>query len=223
MHRRVRTALSLSMSALVFSGYMALGTTLEYGRTVLLIPVFIFMLMPMAEWLDARYPIYRKVTTLLTLCYTLSIPIVLMRYALFPTVVALVIYIQSYKLLHVKEDRDYHHIFLMSFFLLVTACVLSPDASIALPILLYLASSVWAFFTLQVHMEASKVAQGFEADIVPLNVRHAVRYSGPLEALCGFRGSRFVLGDYVVVHPDDVGVLRSDSRASKQACLGAAA
>lgn len=171
MSKRVRTVLSLSTSVLVFSAYMAMSTTAEYGQRVLVLPVALFMLMPLAEWLDQRFPSYRRVTTLVTLCYTLSIPLLLIRFALFPTVIALVMYIQAYKLLHAKQVRDYYHIFLMSFFIVVASCVLSPDASIALPLILFLASSVWSFFSLQVYTEATRVAAPTDADIIPLDAQ----------------------------------------------------
>lgn len=179
MLRSVRTALYLSTSVLVFSGYLALGTTLEYGVSILLLPVLLFTLVPAAEWLDSRFPSYRRVTVLVTLCYTLSVPLLVFTFGLFSAVVGLVIYIQAHKLLHVKESRDYYHIFLMSFFLLVSACVLSPDASISLAILCFLASAVWSFFSLQVINEASLSPVVAETDIVPLHVRGSYEPPAP--------------------------------------------
>src|SRR5690606_22056391 len=61
----------------------------------------------------------------------------------------------------------------MSFFLLVTACVLSPDAAIALPILLFLTSSVWAFHSLQVHMEVVRIPHVAEPEIISLDAPRA--------------------------------------------------
>ncbi|MDX9974440.1 MAG: DUF3488 and transglutaminase-like domain-containing protein, partial [FCB group bacterium] len=171
MFKGVKTALYLSTCGMVLSGYLALASTEEYGLSTLLIPIAVFALVPLAEWLDTRYRAYRHITTALTYAYTVAIPVLWMSYTLFPTVVALVIYIQAYKLLHRKEEHDYHHIFLMSFFLLVAACVLSPDAAIAVPFLTFLISAVASFFALHVHDEARRCTGSCEADVVPLQLR----------------------------------------------------
>jgi transglutaminase-like putative cysteine protease len=126
---------------------------------------------PLAEWLDGRFRAYRYITTAVTYAYTIAIPVSWFAYGLFPTVVALVIYIQAYKLLHRKEDLDYHHIFLMSFFLLVAACVLNPDALIALPFFTFLISAVASFFALQVHGETRRCTGPSGGEVVPLNLR----------------------------------------------------
>lgn len=193
MIKSVRNTLYLSACAMAFSGYLSLATTQEYGPFILLIPMAIFALVPLAEWLDRRYPAYRRVTSAFTYAYTLAIPFFWLANGLFPTVVGLVIYIQAYKFLHQKEEHDYYHILLMSFFLLVTACVLQPEATIALAILAFLISAAWSFFALQVLAEARRCPAPCEADVVPLRqsrVTFGVPEAGPEGASQGRRAYR---------------------------------
>ena len=42
-------------------------------------------------------------------------------------VIALIIFIQFHTMLHAKDEKNYYHVFLMSFFLLLAACETGPD------------------------------------------------------------------------------------------------
>ena len=61
-----------------------------------------------------------------------GLPWIAQRAGLFYTVVGLFIFVQIYSLIHAKAIKNYYHIMLMSFFILVAALVMSPSASMGL-------------------------------------------------------------------------------------------
>ena len=132
MRSGVERRLKLWVSVLVFLGYFALTMTYQYGQTLLLIPVLAVGFMPIGEGLDRRFGWYRQVTSFGILVFILSIPIIIQVYDLLDAVVSVVIFAQIYSLIHTKRERNYGHMLLLSFFLVLAALVLSPQPGIGL-------------------------------------------------------------------------------------------
>ena len=156
--RGLAIALRLSVAALVVSGYVALVTTPEYGFPLLLVPALLLLFAPVGEWLDARYPAYSKVMSLLAVVYTVALVPYTLRAGLLPGVVLLVAFVQAHKLLHRKTPRDYPQVFLMAFFLLLCACAQDPNSAIGPTMVLFALSATWAFVALQVTRESAAIA-----------------------------------------------------------------
>lgn len=154
MHKRVLWALYISSAALVLSGYLALASVREYGVVVLLAPITIAILWPLGEYLDARFPAYRIITKALVIAYLCFIPLTLFVFGLLNAVVALVIFVQTHSLCHRKTARNYYYAYLMAFFLLLAACVMTPEPVIGMVLFLFLLSAIWAFLSLRLHEEA---------------------------------------------------------------------
>lgn len=163
---RARWALRVSTALLFLAGYMALGTVQGYGSAPTLVALMVLAITPIAERLDAALPLYRVITRAITvLCFCL-IPVAILTMNLLDAVVALVVYIQFYTMLHQKEEKNYYHLFLMSFFLLLAACNQSPEAGIGLVLAVFLLATIWAFFSLRVAFDTFSSQRQIQADIV---------------------------------------------------------
>ena len=159
MRSGVERRLKLWVSVLVFLGYFALTMTFQYGQTLLLIPVLAVGFMPIGEGLDRRFGWYRQVTSFGILVFILSIPIIIQVYDLLDAVVSVVIFAQIYSLIHTKRERNYGHILLLSFFLVLAASVLSPQAGIGLVYLLFVGFGVGALSLLEM-FSSQRPAEG---------------------------------------------------------------
>jgi len=142
MHRKVERRLKVAAILAMISGYLALTTTFNYGTDILLVPLAAIALMPLGERLDRRFASYRRITTALILFFIAVFFIILRRFSLLDAVIALVMFIQVYSLVHVKETKNYVHLFLMSFFLVLAAAVMSPRPDIAAVFVLFIVSTL---------------------------------------------------------------------------------
>ncbi len=174
MRNGTAIALRLSSGALVFSGYLALAATRHYGPPIILVPLVFLPLAPIGEWLDSRYAFYQRLTSGLTvMCACLLFISYMLFLSLLDAVTALIIYIQIHTLVHRKQTRNYHYLFLMAFFLLLVACVLSPEARISVAMFLFLMSATWAFLTLQIYAESERNRERTVPDIIALGAQGA--------------------------------------------------
>ncbi len=181
MHRRIERRLKFATILLVLSGYLGLITTFSYGPDVLIVPLAAIALMPVGEWFDRRFPAYRRFTSAVILAFIALSFIVVRRFSLLDGVIALVMFIQVYSLLHQKTLRNYVHLFLMSFFLLLAATVMTPRPDIAAVFLLFLVSLTWGMSLLEMFAASNSVSGASQGapqwrstagDIVPArNVR----------------------------------------------------
>ena len=105
MPKSIFWALRLSTAMLVFVGFVAYLFTPMFEPFHVVVPLVLLGLAPIAERIDARYVFYRRLTTGLTIGYTLFLPISLIRNGLMEAVTALFIFILGYKLLHRKSRR----------------------------------------------------------------------------------------------------------------------
>lgn len=165
----IATLLRVSTIAVVLSGYLALVSCSQYSGAILLIPLFLFLFMPLGEWLDGRFKGYRKVTRWISVLCLLFAPVAPFLFDLLPSVIGLTVYIQAYSIIHRKRPRNYFDLYLMSFFLLLAACVQSPDPSIALVMILFLFSMVTAAMMLQLQTELVRSGSVVSPDILGLD------------------------------------------------------
>ena len=166
MRDRILTSLRWATSAQALAGYMALSSSRTFGPLFMLIPLLVLPLAPLGERLDARYPAYRTFFKAVTILYLCFIPLSFISFGALAAVVALAIYIQINLLVHKNDNRFYYYVYLMSFFLLLAACVESPEPIIGLVLVFFLISSIWAFISLRLHIDSQETAGRAEADIV---------------------------------------------------------
>lgn len=172
MHKDPVPALRVSTALLTVAGYLALSTTAAFGIEVVIVPIFLLLLMPWFERIDARWKGYRYITNTLTVAFTVFIvPFLMSPDRLIIGLTAVVVYIQVYLLLHRKGVREYRYLFLMAFFLLVDACAQDPDAGFGLVMPLFILSAVWAFALTQVYAEYTANKAGAIADVLPRDER----------------------------------------------------
>ena len=176
MDNALARKLKLFTAGLVLAGYGALASTETYSFGLLSFPLLILALMPWGERLDRHHRWYRQLTTYLTLAlmgllfaYFLAMPLGIIHFDLLAPVTLLVMYIQTYELMHVKDDRNYLHIFLMAFFMLVAASVQAPDAGISFVLVLFLVSAAGALMMLQLYRDSRHNRHGPEVNVITLN------------------------------------------------------
>jgi len=157
MRKSAGISLRVAAAVLALSGFLALASVRIYGGIVLVVPLFLMPIAPIAERLDARYPVYRAITWPLTLAYFFFVPFTVMTFGLLDAVVILVVFIQSYLLLHTKDVRQFHHIALMALFMLLAALVQAPEPVMGLVLVLFLVSAVWMYVSLGLHADAAAV------------------------------------------------------------------
>ncbi len=155
MRDRLSIVMRVASGTLVFSGYLALASVLQYGPGILLLPAILLPLAPMGAWLEQHVYAWRVLRRVVALIYLCFIPFSLGVFTLIDAVVALVIFIQAYLLLGEKNERVYYEIYLMAFFLLLAAVVQAPEPLIAIALLLFAVSAVWAFTALRMQTEAA--------------------------------------------------------------------
>jgi len=160
MPRSVDRALRLSTALLVVLSYCALTSVSSFGVQTVLIAVLVLAVAPITERLDGRTPHFRRATNLLTLAFTLILlPQLIMGLGVLVALTILCMYIQGYLLLHQKSIRDYQYIFLMAFFLLVSACAQNPEPVLGLVVPFFTLAIVWAFGMLQIRKDTSAVPE----------------------------------------------------------------
>lgn len=158
-----------STAALVLCGYWALSAVPQIGPIVLLPPILALACARPAEYLHARYSSYGVVTRGVTIAYLCFLPLTVISLQVLNAVTVLVCYIQLYTLLHQKEARNYYHLHLMSLFLLLAACVQSPDPIIGIIMVCFLISAVWASLALRMAAEQAGADALTEPEIVGLD------------------------------------------------------
>lgn len=151
MRHSIEVRLKLATILLTLVGFFALATTFHYGSWIVLIPLTAIFFMPIGEWLDARFVAYRYVTSAITLVYILAFLFIVRQFTLLDAVLSLVMFIQVHSLVHLKEPRNYAYIFLMTFFLLLAASVMSPRAGIALAFVLFVIGIAWSLTLLEMY------------------------------------------------------------------------
>ena len=170
MRRSVHTGLRVASAILVASGYMALATTPAYPLAIVIVPFTLFLLAPLGERLDKHFPMYRRITYWLSIVTLVAAIGSIFFIQLLGSVTVLVMYIQAYTILHQKRVKSYYHLYLMSFFLLLAASVMSPEPEIGVAMALFLASAVVALTLLHLHREMEANPEHCPPAVLHLNV-----------------------------------------------------
>lgn len=165
----VKTGLRVASFLMVLLGYLGLAATNRYSLAVAAVPVALLALMPLGEWLDRRFARYRTATSFVSVVYVAVSMLLIPFMDLLANVVNLVIFIQAYTFVHRKQTRDYVHLLLMSFFMLLAASVLMPDPEIAVVMLFFMLCAVLVMVLLQIKTESDKAERNGGADILTLD------------------------------------------------------
>ncbi|MDK1020667.1 MAG: DUF3488 and transglutaminase-like domain-containing protein, partial [Candidatus Hydrogenedentes bacterium] len=198
MRSGVETRLKVAIAALVFVSYLGLTTTSRFGQAFLIVPVLAIAFMPIGEWLDRRQAWYGRITSAAIVLYILSIPILVQAYGLLGAAVLVVIFAQVYMIIHLKRGRNYGHVILMSFALVLAASVLSPRAGIGLVYLLFVLFTAWALSLLEA-FSSQKLVAGKGGDFVRLEDPTARREPSDLARVFDFRTASMVLFSTMVI------------------------
>lgn len=165
-------SLRASSALLVLSGYLALACVRGYSPLLILIPVVALLLTPWGERIHAAVPLYRTISRGITIVYFCFLPLTAVLMGAIPSLLMLIMFIQCHTLLHQKTERNYHYLYLMSFFLVLAACVQSPEPAIALVLLLMVLSAAWALSALQYETLPRIAQKHAPPEIEPINPRH---------------------------------------------------
>ncbi|MBI5094273.1 MAG: DUF3488 domain-containing protein [Candidatus Hydrogenedentes bacterium] len=176
--RGIQIALRLSSGVFILSGFAALLTTGDHGPGYIVLALVLLILAPLGEWLDSRYVAYRIISTTIAIGYAVTLVVPLVQYGLLEAVTRLIVFVLGYLLLHRKREHEYYQVFLMTFFLLLSACARFPDAAIGLVLPVFLVSAVWAFLSLQLRVESDRGGAGEGVEIVPLDYGRGKRAAG---------------------------------------------
>lgn len=168
MRSQVSLILRIASFVLIFAGYLALGSVRLYGPGLLLIPLVLLPLSPGGAYLERNWRLWSVLRRGAALAYILFLPFSLQLFGLMDAVILLIIFIQAYLLLGEKNARVYYELFLMSFFLLLAAVVQDPESMIAIALLLFAVSAVWAFAALRMHIEITQSPHMGVPEITPL-------------------------------------------------------
>lgn len=169
MRKSIDRILQVSTAALVLSGILALWSAPTVGGGIFAIGLVQLFAWTVGEPLDRRHGWYRYLTNGVTALFAATLPFWVKSLGLLPAVIALIMFIQTHKLAHRKERKDYYQLYLMCFLLLVAACGLGPDPAIGAAMLCFLISAVWALLALQIRTEANQVGPSGMADVIPLS------------------------------------------------------
>lgn len=152
----VNRALRFSTVCLVLLSYLSLTSVGSFGGEVVLVGIFVLAIAPLLEAVDRRTPLFRRITSLFTLVFALVIlPQMVMKLGVLVALTILCLYIQAYLLIHDRSIRDYQYIFLMAFFLMVSACAQNPEPSLGLIIPFFMIAVVWCFGMLQIRKDVT--------------------------------------------------------------------
>lgn len=180
---RASLSLRAASALVVLAGYIALISVRDYSPLLLFIPIIAIALTTRCEAWHARYQLFQTISRGITITYFCFIPVTVILLKAVPALVALIIFIQCHLLLHRKNERNYYYLYLMSFFLVLAACVQAPEAGIAPALGLFLISGAWALSALRLEADPLAVRAHAEAEVTSL--RRAARatdgpYSGRL-------------------------------------------
>jgi transglutaminase-like putative cysteine protease len=145
-------------------------------------------LSPLGEKLSERSPAYRAMWNVVSLLYIVVIPFDLERSGLVLAVAHLVIFIQVVKLLNRKANADYVQMYLMSFFKLLSASVLTKGLVFSVALVSFTVAAVWTLVLFHFKIQLEDAASGAGAAVQP---RQATEHRR--------RGSRLTIVDASLV------------------------
>ncbi len=156
MRSNITPWLKLAIAATVLSSQIALLTTLRYSPNFIGATIVALIFMPWGERMDRATPWYQGFTGFLTLLFILSEFVILETSGFLDAVIALVIYVQLYCLVHDKAVRHYNYLLLMAFFLVLGSSLMSPSAFIGLVFFMLVIAALWTLILLEMYEAAGE-------------------------------------------------------------------
>ena len=152
----------------VLCGVLALVLTDYFGAGLLVLMMLAIGLSPVGEKLSERFPAYRAMWNGVSLLYILIIPFDLQRSDLVLAVSHLVVFIQVVKLLNRKSNGDYVQMYLMSFFQLLSASVLTRSLPFFVALVSFTIAAVWTLVLFHLKIQIENAVTVADADSRPL-------------------------------------------------------
>lgn len=166
-------SLRTSTGIVVLSGYLALMCVVGYSPLLIFIPIVALILTPRGERMHAAKPGYQVASRALTIAYFCFLPLTVILMGAIPALQALIMYIQCHLLLHQKTERSYLYLYMMSFFLVLAACVQSPEPYIAFVLLMQVLGTAWALSALRLVAEPQTVRPHAEPEIERMGAKRS--------------------------------------------------
>ncbi len=150
MRRNVVPWLKVAVCGVVACGYLALLTTLMFPPVILLPIAAAVVAMPFAERLQKAEEWYTQVTTGLAVLALFGILASGPALGAINTVVGLMMLVQIHALLHIKRQRHYGYLVLMTFSQVMAASMMSPSPEIGLVFIILVVFTIWALVLLDI-------------------------------------------------------------------------
>jgi len=143
--------------AWVLCGVLSLVLTDYFGPGLLALMLLAMCLSRAGEKISSTFPAYRKLWNVAALLYIGIIPFDLGRSGLVLAVAHLITFIQIVKLLNKKGNGDYVQMYLMSFFQLLSASVLTRELVFSVALVLFTIAAVWTLvlFHFKIQLESA--------------------------------------------------------------------
>lgn len=177
----------------VLSGFLALVWTDHFGPGLIALAAVGLCLSPLAEKISGRFPGYTRLWTAASLVYLMILPFDLVISDLVLGVTHLLIFIQVVKLLNKKNNRDYIHMYLMSFFQLLAASVLTTDYIFLVALVLFLVSAVWTLALFHLKTEFEQAARVARVETEPVTRPRLARRRRPSSDRVGIVDANLVI------------------------------
>lgn len=171
MPDRIRRVSFISSAAFALSGVLSLSSTRLYSPWLLIAVVAAVFAAPICERLDLRFPVYRKITNVLTFLFTLSLPFWFIGWGMYRGVVGLVVIILVHKFIHHRQPKDYYQLFLMAFSLLLAAGSQHPSVWIAPVLIPFFFSALASLMAAHMLLERQRATDRPALEFVTLDSR----------------------------------------------------
>ncbi len=144
-------------------------------------------------------PFWIATTALVVVWVALQVPDSDMRFTAF---LRLLLYLQAYRLLNAKRNREYLQVYLLAFFQVLVTTALNPNFSMAPTLLVFMVTSTWALaaLTLKRGLEA-EASFGSPAPLEPLAIGVPTPADGLVRARYLAATAGIAIGTFAVTFP----------------------
>lgn len=171
--------LKVAVCGVVVCGYLALLSTLMFPPVILIPAVLGIALMPLGERLHRENPAYTQVTTGLSILALAGILLSGPAIGALNMVVGLMMLVQVHALVHVKRQRHYSYLMLMSFSQVMAASMMSPSPEIGLVYVLLVVFTIWTLVLLDIFRGTEEQGEVYVHGTLDFEARNgALRESG---------------------------------------------
>lgn len=179
MRRDVVPWLKVAVCGVVLCGYLALLSTLMFPMVILVPIVGAMAFMPIGERLHRDYSWYSQVTTGLSMLALLAIVISGADLGALNMVVGLMMLVQVHALVHIKRQRHYSYLMLMSFSEVMAASMMSPSPEIGLVYVILVVFTIWTLVLLDIFRGTEEQGEVYVHGTLDYEARNgALRESG---------------------------------------------